>query len=319
MVDLTNIAQQEQATILDKGPLLEETVYRVEYPTALRGAIDTAFLSLPRELLLQVLRREQGFFPLATSEGALLPAFIAVRNGDKAYLGTVREGYERVAHAKLLDARFFYEQDQQQSLSIWADALHGVVFQEGLGTMLDKTKRIAALAGLMAAWLHLSPEQRQSAEHAAHLAKADLLSAIVTEFPALQGIMGCIYARNTSEPAEIAQAIGEQYQPRTAADTIPASLLGRLLALADKMDTLVAFAVLGLIPNSAEDPYGMQLTALGILRILMEEGGYPLTLSQLGKHALRLLPEGDTPNLAEAPQVLERLFSQQLSAYLIDL
>lgn len=312
---LIAIAQQENATILDDGSLLEETTFRTEYPTAVRGALDPAALELPREVLLQVLRREQNFFPLASPDDELLPTFIAVRNGDKAYLSTVREGYEGVARAKLLDARFFYEHDRQQPLADRVDALRGVIYQERLGTLYDKTKRVETLAGLIAAWLSLSPEDRQAAERAAYLAKADLVTAMVTEHPELQGIMGGVYARLSGEPEVVSTAIGAQYQPRTAGAAIPATTIGQVLALADKLDTVVACFAIGLAPTSSEDPYALRREAFGILRILVE-AGYPLQLSQLITRALRLIDIELAQPRDVLQQALAAFFRQRLETVL---
>ena len=303
------------AHILDDGALLDETSFRVEFPTAVRGAFDPSFLILPPAVLLLVLKREQNFFPLADDEGTLLPAFLAVRNGDKAYLGTVREGYEDVARAKLLDALFFFEQDRRQPLAARVDDLHNVVFQERLGSLYEKTKRIETLAGLIAAWLEFPPEERNFAERAALLAKADLVTAMVVEHPELQGTLGGIYARLSGEPDPVATAIGEQYQPRAAGDAVPASALGRVLALADKLDTVVADFSIGLIPTGSEDPLGLRREAQGVARILIE-GDYRLSLSQLIERALRLLP-GETLQPRETiQQSLSTFFRQRLDTVL---
>lgn len=312
---LATIAAQDASTILDDGTLLDETTFRVEYPTAVRGALEADFLSLPREVLLQVLRHEQHFFPLTTAEGDLLPAFCIVRNGDKAYLSSVREGYERVARAKLLDARFFFEQDTMQPLSSRVEALHGVIFQEQLGTMYDKAKRLESLAGLLAAWLDYAPEDRQAAERAALLAKADLVTAMVNEHPALQGTMGSIYARRSGEPEMVAAAIGEQYQPRTADSAIPGTALGRLVALADKLDTIAACFSIGVLPTGSEDPYALRREALGVIRILAE-AQLPLSLSQLIARALRQLTVDTAQSREELQEQITAFFRPRLESVL---
>ena len=283
---LQAIAADFHATILYDQALLDDTVFSVEYVTAVRAAIDESLLSLPEEVLLHVLQQEQRFFPLADERGELLPAFIAVRNGDRAFLTSVREGYESVARAKLLDALFFYEQDMQATLEERVESLRGIIFQESLGSMYEKARRMETLAGLFAAWLHFSPEDRKMTERAALLARADLSSALVNEHPMLSGTMGMIYAHLSGENEAIAQAIGEQYLPRSSYDPIPLSRLGQLLALADKVDTLTACFTIGLAPNGAEDPYALSQQAIGILRILVE-AQLPLSLPQITQHALR--------------------------------
>ncbi|HEX2949330.1 MAG TPA: glycine--tRNA ligase subunit beta, partial [Armatimonadota bacterium] len=309
---LAALVQQDNAVILDDGTLLDMTTFSVEYPTALRGTFDENFLSLPDEVLLQVLRHEQQFFPLTDTNNSLLPAFITVRDGDKSYLGTVREGYEGVARAKLLDALFFFEQDCQQVLADRVPALHGVIFQENLGTMLDKTKRVESLAGLIAAWLDYTPEDRQFAERAALLAKADLVTAMVMEHPQLQGTMGKIYAQISGEPSSVVTAIDEQYQPRSAADSIPASPLGRVVALADKLDTVVACFAIGITPKDGEDPYDLREKADGVVRILAE-GHLPLSLSQLIARALRQITVETSQPREEIQGMLERFFRKRLA------
>lgn len=282
-------AEAENAVILDDGALLEATTFRVEYPTAVRGAIDPACLSLPDVVLLRVLTREQDFFPLGDRDGALLPAFIGVRNGDKAYLSTVREGYEAVVRAKLLDARFFFDRDRAVMPLERLDALREVVFHERLGSMYDKTKRVETLARSIATLLHLDSEESDLAARAALLAKTDLVSAMVLEYPELQGAMGRIYAEMAGEPSQVASAIGEQYQPRAAGDAIPATVLGKVLALADRLDTVVGCVALGLMPTGSEDPLAVCRAALGLVRILAGVNDR-LPLATLVDSALALLP-----------------------------
>lgn len=282
---LDAIAQQDGAVLVDDGSLLEETTYHVEYPTAVRCNYDSRFLSLPEEVLVHVLRCEQQFFPLADAAGTLLPAFIGVRNGDKAYLGTVRGGYEAVARAKLLDALFFYEQDRAQPLGDRVETLRGVVFQERLGTMHDKAMRVQALVGAIADRLGFSAQHRALAERSALLCKADLVTAVVTEYPRLQGTMGCVYARESGEAEPVAMAISEHYRPQSAGDPIPATPIGQAVALADKLDTLAACFAIGLLPTSSEDPYALRREAQGIIRILTE-AYLRLPLSRLIDEAL---------------------------------
>ena len=205
-LQLEAIAQQDGAVILDDGTLLDETTFRLEYPTAVRCPFDNRFLSLPHEVLQQVLSSEQQFFLLATPAGGLLPAFIGVRNGDRAYLSSVREGYEAVARAKLLDALFFFEQDGARALADRVEELRGVIFQERLGTFYDKAMRLQALAESIAGWLELPAQYTALAARAALLCKADRLTALATEHSQLQGILGGVYARLSGEPEAVATA-----------------------------------------------------------------------------------------------------------------
>jgi len=288
-VQLDAIAQQEGAVVLDDGSLLDETTFHLEFPTAVRCNFDAQFLTLPTEVLQLVLKREQAFFPLTSETGELLPAFIGVRNGDKAYLGTVRDGYESVARAKLIDALFFYEQDTRVSLADRVEALNGVVFLERLGTMHDKVMRLQAIVDVITGRLGFTPTEHALIRRAALLSKADLVTAMVMEHPELQGVMGAVYARLSGETEEVATAIGEQYRPRSASDRIPATPAGQVVALADKMDTVTACFALGLIPTGSEDPYGLRRDAQGIVRILAE-ANYRLSLTRLINLALAELP-----------------------------
>jgi glycyl-tRNA synthetase beta chain len=286
---LKAIAQQDGAAIVDDGSLLEETVYSLEYPTAVRCSIDENFLSLPPPVLEHVLSAEQQFFPLKDRDGALLPGFIAVRNGDKAYLGGVRSGYEAVARAKLLDALYFFEQDLRRALLDRVEDLRGIIFQERLGTMHDKAMRLQTLAGAINARLDASSQQRMLAERAALLCKADLVTAMVGEHPMLRGTLGGIFARRTGEPDAVATAIAEHYQPGHDRDPIPASAVGRLVALADKLDTVTGCFAVGLLPAEGDDPYTLRGNALGVVRILAG-ANLRLPLGQLVDDALATLP-----------------------------
>ena len=309
---LDAIAGQDDAVILDDGTLLEEATFRLEYPTAIRCPFDERFLSLPREVLIEVLRHEQHFFPLATAAGTLLPAFIGLRNGDKAYLGSVREGFEAVARAKLLDALFFFEQDAARALGDRVDELRGIIFQEHLGTLYDKAARLHALAGVIAGWLDLPAQYHPLAARAALLCKVDRLSALVADHPALQGVIGGVYARQSGEAEEVAAAIGEHNRPLNG-EPIPASALGRVVALADKADTVAACFAVGLCPGDA-DPFGVRQAAQGIVRILAE-GELRLSLTALLTRALAQVP-GVTQPGEDTLAALRDYFDARLADYL---
>ncbi|MHB9024348.1 MAG: glycine--tRNA ligase subunit beta [Armatimonadota bacterium] len=312
---LDAIAQQDDATILDDDTLFEPTVFRVEYPTAVRGRFDDSFLSLPDEVLIWVLQHEQHYFPLADRNRKLLPAFIAVRNGDKAYLSTVREGYEAVARAKLLDALFFFEQDRQKPLADRVEDLQGVVFHERLGTMHDKVERVRKLAGLIAERLDLPRDDQLYTARAALLSRADLVTAMVMEHPGLQGAMGRAYARASGEPEAVAAAIGEHYLPRSSGDPIPSTTPGRIVALADKLDTLAACFLVGLIPTGSEDPYALRREAQGVVRILAE-GRYRLSLRRLLSDALAQVAVTQAQPAEETLAALESFLKGRVETFL---
>jgi glycyl-tRNA synthetase beta chain len=248
--------------------LLDTVTGLVEWPRALVGDFDPDFLDIPSEVLISSMRDHQKFFHIVDESGQLLPKFIAVCNIESRQLARVRSGYERVLGARLADARFFWEADCNRLLEDWVEDLRGVRFQENLGSLYDKTCRIEKLAVLIATELGWD---KSRAARSAHLCKADLVSHMVSEFPDLQGTMGHQYARLNREPKEVAIALGEHYLPRHAGDKLPTSRSGKILALADRVDTLTGIFSTGEEPTGERDPYGLRRAALGIIRILVEK------------------------------------------------
>jgi glycyl-tRNA synthetase beta chain len=236
---------------------------------ALAGRFEARFLSLPREVLISTLEHHQRYFPVEDAEGRLLPAFITVSNIESREPDTVRAGNERVVRPRLADAAFFFEQDRRQPLAARCAALDTVTFQGKLGSLGDKSRRVRALAGELSC---SSGGTRENAERAALLAKCDLLTAMVGEFPELQGVMGSYYAQADGEPAEVAAAIREHYLPRAAGDALPATRTGLAVAIADKLDTLAGIFAIGEKPTGTKDPFGLRRAALGVQRILIEKG-----------------------------------------------
>ena len=267
--------------------LLEEVLYLVEYPTALCGRFDEKYLKLPAEAVITPMRDHQRYFPVL-KDGQLLPLFITIRNGGSEFLETVQHGNERVLRARLEDAQFFFDEDRKKSLEEHGDKLKTVVFQEGLGSIYDKAQRLEALAAYIADELQVSEQEKADAVRAAKLAKADLVTGMVTEFTELQGIMGREYALLDGENAAVAQAIDEHYMPRFAGDAQPASVAGRIVSLADKIDNLVATFSRGLIPTGSQDPFALRRQALGIVNML-NEAKYHVSLSGLVAKAMELL------------------------------
>ena len=267
--------------------LLEEVLYLVEYPTALCGRFDEKYLKLPAEAVITPMRDHQRYFPVL-KDGQLLPLFITIRNGGSEFLETVQHGNERVLRARLEDAQFFFDEDRKKSLEEHGDKLKTVVFQEGLGSIYDKAQRLEALAAYIADELQVSEQEKADAVRAAKLAKADLVTGMVTEFTELQGIMGREYALLDGENAAVAQAIDEHYMPRFAGDAQPASVAGRIVFLADKIDNLVATFSRGLIPTGSQDPFALRRQALGIVNML-NEAKYHVSLSGLVAKAMELL------------------------------
>jgi len=284
-------AQVEEAALAAGGravireALLEEVTALVEWPVALAGRFDERFLALPREVVVSAMEQHQKCFPVVDASGALLARFVAVANIESRDPEEVRRGNERVIRPRLADAAFFWEQDRRRPLESRLAALKGIVYQERLGTLHDKTARLERLAADIAAAIGADVAL---ARRAARLAKCDLATEMVGEFPELQGIMGRHYALHDGEPEAVAVAIEEHYRPRGAGDEIAATPVGRAVALADRLDTLVGIFACGLRPTGEKDPYGLRRAALGILRTLIE-GGLDLDLARLAEAAADLL------------------------------
>lgn len=288
--------------IIDPG-LLDEVTALTEWPVPILGHFDPRFLELPAEILIATLQDHQRCFPLRGGDGRLLPAFIAVANIDSREPARVRAGNERVVRPRLTDAAFFYAEDRRRPLADRVPALATVTFQARLGSLADKTARVTALAAHIAGRLG---EDRPTVERAAALARCDLLTAMVSEFPELQGIMGRYYAAHDGEPPAVATALAEQYLPRFAGDALPATGAGRVLALADRLDTIAGGFAIGQKPTGTRDPFGLRRAALGVLRILIE-ARLPLNLRELIDFALasvradlRRIAGGTAPALPEA-------------------
>ncbi len=240
-----------------------EVANLVEKPTAFAGSFAPEFLSLPREVLIGVMRKHQRYFPVVDAEGRLMAHFVAVRNGDDRHLEVVRQGNEHVLSARFSDAAYFVREDRKHSLEDFRPRLARLTFQSELGSMLDKNQRIEKLAPQIGRMLGLEAAL-PLLERAAYLAKADLVTQMVTEMTSLQGIMGREYALHSGEAPEVAAAIGEQYQP------VPQTRIGLALALADRLDSLVGLFAAGLAPSGNRDPFALRRAALGVVLPLME-------------------------------------------------
>ncbi|MGD8378252.1 MAG: glycine--tRNA ligase subunit beta [Gammaproteobacteria bacterium] len=257
----------EAVGLSEYGGLVEEVAALNEWPRPVVGHFDEGFLDLPEEVLISTLQEHQRYFPVRGGDGKLQPLFITLANIESREPEQVRLGNERVIQPRLQDARFFWEADRRETLESRRPRLDRVVFQQKLGTLADKSRRVAALAGAIAERLG---GEAGAARRAAELAKVDLVTDMVGEFPELQGTMGRYYALNDGEPAAVAEAIGEQYLPRFAGDRLPASNAGRALAIADKLDTVAGIFAVGQRPSGNKDPFALRRQALGILRIIIE-------------------------------------------------
>jgi glycyl-tRNA synthetase beta chain len=270
--------------------LLEEVNNLVEYPTALYGRFEEEFLEIPSEVLITSMKEHQRYFPVKSSSGDLLPHFITVRNGDHLHIEKVARGNEKVLRARLADAAFFYKEDQRMKIDAALEKLKNVVYHEDIGTIAEKSERVRKLVGLVAERMEFAPDVVKFADRAAEISKFDLVSQMVYEFPELQGIMGEKYALQKGESPEVAAAINEHYMPRNAEDSIPGSPAGALVAVADKLDTIVAFFSLGIIPSGSQDPYALRRQATGIMQTLIEKK-WSISLENLVGLSLKLVSE----------------------------
>jgi glycyl-tRNA synthetase beta chain len=297
--------------------LLTEVNYLVEYPKAVGGRFDPAFLEIPPEVLITVMRAHQRYFPVFDSNGNLRPCFVSVCNGTREeFLGNVRAGNERVLRARLADARFFFMEDRKKAIEEYAEELDSLVFMEQLGSMADKTERIVSLTQALTAALRLPADTAQAAARAACLCKADLLTQMVYEFPELQGTMGRHYALLSGEQEAVAVAIGEHYAPRHAGDRVPESLAGAVVAIADKLDTLAGCFGLGLIPSGSQDPYALRRSAMGVVATLLAHN-LDLSLASLARLAVGNLA-GKTARPADEVAADVREFLVQRVRHLLE-
>ncbi|RPI99824.1 MAG: glycine--tRNA ligase subunit beta, partial [Chloroflexi bacterium] len=259
------LAAEVGGQVPDDPALLDEVANLVERPTALRGTFEDKYLALPREVLIAVMRKHQRYFPVEDAQGSLLPYFIAVRNGDAAHLDIVTDGNEHVIRARFADAAYFYNADIQKPLEDYLPRLGTLTFQEKLGSMLDKNNRVAGLIPAMGELLGISKTDLGIAQRAAQLAKADLATQMVVEMTSLQGTMGRYYALHQDESPSVAQAIFEHWLPRGAGDRLPESTPGVVLALTDRLDSLVGLFAAGLAPTASADPFALRRAALGVV------------------------------------------------------
>mgnify|MGYP004468302863 FL=1 len=257
---------------------LVEVINLTEYPTVLVGTFDEEFLKVPEEIIVDAMLVHQRYFPLYDKDGKLTNRFIVVSNGDPACAETIIDGNERVVRARLYDAKFFYDEDLKQPLESYVDRLGEVVFQEKLGTMLDKTNRIQRLADHLAEDAGLAGQDLNDVERAARLCKADLVTSAVVEFTSVQGVMGSYYAAASGETDQVAQAIEQHYRPRFAGDEAPDTVVGKIVAIADKLDTVCGLFAVGQGPTGSSDPFALRRSAIGIVAMLSGDNAVEVSL-----------------------------------------
>lgn len=267
--------------------LLQEVMFLIEAPFPVLCSFEKEYLGLPKEVLVTTMKKHQKYFPVLDTHGKPVNSFIAVNNTDVKDPKVVISGHERVLRARLSDARFFYAEDQKKSLPGLTESLKNVLYQKQLGTSYEKMERFRGLATHLADSLG-NPATTSNVERTAYLCKADLVSEMVGEFPELQGIMGREYARLAGEPTEVCQAIYEHYLPRFAGDKLPASNVGAIVSIADKLDTIAGCFGIGLIPTGTADPYALRRQCLGIINIILDKK-YTLSLRDLVAAAVERL------------------------------
>jgi len=279
ITQLERLAKKAGGHLHRDEALLEQAIYTVEYPRAILGEFNPRYLALPKDVLITAMKEHQGYFSLVKKDGSLLPGFIAVTNMKLPNMGLIREGNERVLAARLADAKFFFDEDRKIKLVDRVNRLSQVVFHQKLGTLYQKMERMRDLASHLAATLGLSRESVAACRRAAELAKADLLTGMVREFPTLQGIVGGEYAAHDGESDMVSRAVAEQYLPPSMDGPLPKTVAGKVLSLADRLDTITAFFHVGLIPTGSEDPYALRRHGAAIVRLVIE-GELPLKLGE---------------------------------------
>ncbi len=296
--------------------LLEEIAALNEWPVPITGTFDPRFLALPPEVLITTMQTNQKYFPVKNAAGGLLANFITFSNIESTNPKSIQQGNERVVTPRLSDAEFFWNQDRKKTLADRVESLSSVVFQESLGTIYAKTKRVQNLAKFIAGHLNADIDL---AERAALLAKTDLMTEMVGEFGNLQGLMGRYYALADNEPAEVALALEEQYFPKQSGSPTAQSATGQVLAIAEKIDTLVGIFAVGLIPTGDKDPYALRRAALGILRTIIENklDINIVELTEFASAQIKTTSEQSADQSATADRVIEFIFDR-LKGYCLD-
>lgn len=295
--------------------LLEEVNYLVEWPTALCGKFEEKFLSLPKECIITPMREHQRYFPVLDEDSNLLNKFITVRNGGSEHLDIVTHGNERVLRARLSDAEFFFNEDRATKLEDRLEKLKTVSFQEGLGNMYDKSERLVKMAEMLRFAIN-TPVDEEELRRCALLCKTDLVTGMVIEFTELQGVMGREYALLDGEKPEVATGIFEHYLPRFAGDALPATTIGRIVGIGDKLDNICATFSRGLAPTGSQDPYALRRQALGVINILID-ANYHISLAKIIAGTLYLLDIKPEETGKLVPQIME-FFKQRLRNLLMD-
>ena len=285
--EINRAAKDVGGKVLPDEELIDINKNLVEYPIATAGQFDKEFLEIPSEILITAMRHHQKYFAVVDDSGNLMPNFIAVNNTRTKDMNLVAAGHQRVLRARLSDAQFFYKGDVQESMDDWVERLKGVLFQAKLGSMYEKVQRVQKVAGYLADVSGQKPTVKKQLLRAAWLCKADLVSQVVYEFPNLQGVMGRNYAAVKKEPENVATAIEEHYRPTYSGGPLPETVIGGLLGIADKIDSICGFFSVGLVPTGASDPYALRRQGIGIIQI-MNDRGFSFSLRKLIEKSLEI-------------------------------
>jgi len=286
--------------------LMDEVVHLVENPSPFLASFDEKYLKLPEPVIVTPLKEHQKYFPLWDQDDNLSNRFIVVKEGGKEYIDNVREGNEKVLKARLEDAEFYYQRDVKEGLDTFLDDLKGLILREELGSMYDKTLRNVQLSQKIAANLDFTNKEVDKIKKAARYAKVDLVSQMVREFPELQGVMGSIYAHNNGMSNDVSLAIRDHYLPDSADSKLPGTDLGKIISLADKMDTLTGFFGINLIPTGSQDPYGLRRAAIGIFR-LIEDLNYEVELEKLFEYSLEVFNQSNQDLELTSQELLDKI------------
>ncbi len=315
---MKSLAKEKQGILdLSDQTLLWGAANTIEYPTAICGDFDPLFLEIPKEIVITAMKEHQGYFPLFSQEGALLSHFITICNIKTKDMSRIKKGNERVLRARLVDAKFYFEQDRKMRLADRVPSLKRVTFLEKLGTLYEKVERIKTLSVFFAKEMHCSEEDIKDVEQAAYLCKADLLTGVVREFPSLQGIIGRSYAVFEKESVWTARAIEEHYMPRLSGSQLPETRMGQILAIADKLDTIVGCFGIGLIPSGSEDPYALRRQGMGIIQILLNVPQlHEFSLKYTIAHAIKQYEDQNKFHIADLDKKIVPFFKRRLDAYL---
>jgi len=302
---IDSVARELGGRILPDEELVDINNNLVEYPIPVAGKFDTEFLEVPDEVLINAMREHQKYFAVVDRNNQLMPCFIAVNNTAARDLSLSATGHERVIRARLADAQFFYQGDLEVTNDDRVEKLKRVLFQAELGTVFEKSERVAKIAELLAASIHKGDDLINQVLRAARLSKSDLVSQVVGEFPKLQGIMGRIYAGLAGEPADVAAAIEEHYRPVYSGAPLPETLVGAILSVADKMDSICGCFSVGLIPTGASDPYALRRQGIGIIQIMIDKG-LSFALRELIRCSIEQFGDNDA---AESNELIEKVYT----------